>query len=218
MEMNISKKFLVMTILFFSGLCAFSAVPENETTSFEAQYKLAKNTSLPMSSRWKALLLASENATTQQIPQILEFSKDKDWFMRNATLVALEKMGTDIVYDKAKEMISDKALVVRSASAEILIKLNSVDVRRIFSEELSKKYNFNGSNSLWIRPQMMKFLVEAPTADERGFFVKYLFEKDQQMALFSVEALQKLTSVRFQGKTQTEVIAQWKSYAQQKKW
>jgi hypothetical protein len=216
--MNRITKFSVATILVFSSLLSFSALPENEIGSFDAQYKLAKNTSLPMSSRWKALMLASENATTQQIPQILEFSKDKDWFMRNATLVALEKMGTDLVYDKAKELITDKALVVRSAAAEILIKLNSTDVRRIFSEELSKKYNFNGSNSLWIRSQMMKFLVEAPTADERGFFVRYLFEKDQQLALLSVEALQKLTSVRFQGKTQNEVIAQWKSYAQQKKW
>ena len=216
--MMISIKLLTAAILFLTTLSTFSAVPENETASFEAQYKIAKNTSLPLSLRWKALLLASENATTQEIPLILEFSKDKDWFMRNATLVALEKMGTDIVYDKAKEMMTDKALVVRSAAAEILIKLNSVDVRRIFSEELSKKYNFNGSASLWIRPQMLKHLAENPSAEERGFFVQILHEKDQQMASISTQALEKLTGIRFSGKTNSEIISQWKSYAAQKKW
>ncbi len=197
---------------------SFAVSPELLPESFEAQYQIARNTSLPMSSRWKALLLAAESADSAQFQKVIAFSKDKDWFMRNATLVALEKMGTDLAFDKAKELISDKSLVVRSAAADLLIRLNSSDVRKIFSEELTKKYNFNGQTSLWIRPQMMKYLVETPTADERDFFVKYLHEKDPQMALLSTEALQKLTNVRFSGNTQAEVISQWKKYAQEKKW
>lgn len=207
-----------LAIIFLMGSTVFAAIPENETTSFEAQYSLAKNSNLPMSARWKALLLAAENADGEQIQKVLAFSKDKDWFMRNATLVALEKMGTDLAYDKAKEMISDKALVVRSAAADILIRLNSSKVRQIFSEELTKKYNFNGSTSLWIRPQMMKYLVLNPTIDERDFFVKYLHDRDAEMAALSVEALQKLTQIRFDGKDKSEVISKWKRYAQEKKW
>ncbi len=208
---------IFLTVLLLS-MSVFSALPENETTSFDAQYKLAKNINLPMSSRWKALLQASEIAEGDQLAKVMAFSKDKDWFMRNALLVALDKMGTDIVYDRAKELLTDKSLVVRSAAADILIRLNNTDVRRIFSEELSKKYNFNGSASLWIRPQMLKHLVENPSAEERGFFVQILHEKDQQMAAISTQALEKLTGIRFSGKTKTEIISQWKSYAQQKKW
>ena len=208
---------IFLTVLLLS-MSVFSALPENETTSFDAQYKLAKNINLPMSSRWKALLQASEIAEGDQLAKVMAFSKDKDWFMRNALLVALDKMGTDIVYDRAKELLTDKSLVVRSAAADILIRLNNTDVRRIFSEELSKKYNFNGSASLWIRPQMLKHLAENPSAEERGFFVQILHEKDQQMASISTQVLEKLTGIRFSGKTNSEIISQWKSYAAQKKW
>jgi hypothetical protein len=211
-------KMAFILIVTFALQITFAALPEAETKSFEAQYRLAKNTALPMSARWKALLSAAENANSEQFQLIIGFSKDKDWFMRNATLIALEKMGTDVVFDKAKELLTDKALVVRSAAADILIRLKSPDVRQMFSDEISKNYNFNGKTSLWIRPQMMRFLVENPIPAERSFFVKSLFEKDQQMALLSVEALQKLTQVRFSGKTQSEVISKWKSYAQEKKW
>ena len=164
------------------------------------------------------MVMPTESAEGQEIQKVMAFSKDKDWFMRNATLVALEKMGTDLVYDKAKELISDKSLVVRSAAADILIRLNNADVRRIFSEEISKKYNFNTGASLWIRSQMLSHLAEKPTSDEKTFFVQFLHEKDPKMALISIEALQKLTDVRFAGKNQNDVISQWKSYAQQKKW
>lgn len=208
---------ILFTVLFFS-ISVFSALPEAETTSFDAQYTLAKNTNLPMSSRWKALLRASELANGDQLSKVMAFSKDKDWFMRNALLVALDKMGTDIVYDRAKEFVTDKSLVVRSAAADILIRLNNSEVRKIFSEELSKKYNFNGSASLWIRPQMLAHLVENPTAEERGFFVQFLYEKDPQMSSLGAQALEKITGIRFSSKTKTEIISQWKSYAQQKKW
>ena len=211
------KHMAVILILLFSKI-VFSALPEKEIKNFEAQYKLAQNTALPMGVRWKALLAASEVADSHQVQKIIAFSKDKDWYMRNASLVALQKMGTDLIYDQAKSLMTDKALVVRSAAAEILMKLDNREVRRIFSEEISKKYNFNGQHSLWIRSQMMRYLVQKPTAEERSFFVKYLFENDPEIATLSAEALQKLTNIRFKGKTKSETISQWRQHAQNEKW
>ncbi len=211
-------KIIILAFLILMSQNLPAALPEDATTSFEAQYKLANNTALPMTARWKALMQAAEAADSHQIQKIINFSKDKDWFMRNASLVALDKMGTDLVYDQAKLLITDKALVVRSAAIEQLSKLNSSEIRKIFSEELTKKYNFNGTSSLWIRPQIMKYLVQRPSAEEKSFFVKYLYEKDEQIALLSTEALQKLTNIRFSGATQTEVVAQWKKYSKEQKW
>lgn len=222
---------MLKNIILLAGtvfVCHVHAAIPNATTSnsnvnpeinFEEQYKVAKNPALSMATRWKALLQASDVAEGEQFNKILSFTKDKDWYMRNAALVALDKMGSDLVYDKAKELINDKALVVRSAAADILMRLqNSADVRRIFSKELSKNYNFNGKSSLWIRPQIMRYLTQKPQADEKSFFVQYLHDRDPAIASMSVDALEKLTQVRFESKDRKNLVAQWKKYAQDNKW
>lgn len=196
----------------------FAAIPEQMENNFEAQFKTAKQAGLPMSVRWKALLAAAETADGDDFNKLLTFSKDKDWYMRNALLVALEKIESDIVFDKAKELLSDKALVVRSAAVEVLSKSKDTEIRRLFSKEMSKKYNFNGKSSLWIRPQMMKYLAEQPEQDELTYFVQFLNDKDSRVSQYSIQALEKLTQVRFTEKPKETVLSQWKKYAQQNKW
>lgn len=222
------SKLLLSFALSLSALQIQAAIPNaahSDSSSaagglvnFDEHYKLAKNPALSMATRWRALLQASDVAEGAELNKILSFTKDKDWYMRNAALVALDKMGTDLVYDKAKELMSDKALVVRSAAADILMRLQNSDIRRIFSKELAKNYNFNGKSSLWIRPQMMRYLTQKPQADERGFFVQYLHDRDPVVAAMSVDALEKLTQVRFDAKDRKGLISQWKKYAQDNKW
>lgn len=209
------KIFIICSMVSFQ---VFAAISEQVENNFEAQYKTAKQAGLPMSVRWKALLSAAEVADGDDFNKLLTFSKDKDWYMRNALLVALEKIESDIVYDKAKELLSDKALVVRSAAVDILSKSKDSEIRRMFSKEMSKKYNFNGKSSLWIRPQMMKYLAENPGQDELTYFVQFLNDKDHQVARYSIQALEKLTQIRFTEKPKETVLAQWKKYAQQNKW
>ena len=209
---------VIIVIGVLSASAVFSAVPEKLEDSFDAQYKLASNTALPMSARWKALLAAAELANADQIQKVLAFSKDKDWFMRNATLIALEKIESDIVYDKAKELMTDKALVVRSAAVEVLSRLSDSSVRRIFSAEMTKKYNFNGKTSLWIRPQMMKYLAQKPVEEDKAYFMQFINDSDTQVSLYSIQALEKLTNVRFSGKDKSSVVAQWQKFAKDNKW
>jgi HEAT repeats len=196
---------------------ATAAIPQNNEDTFETQYKIAKQSSLPMSVRWKALLSAAEVANGDQFPKLLTFAKDKDWYMRNALLVALEKIDSDLVYDKAKDLLSDKALVVRSAAIEILSKTNDREIRQLFSKEMSKNYNFNGKSSLWVRAQMMKYLVEKPDEGEMGYFVQLIHDKDPKVAQLSMQALEKLTQVRFVDQPKETALAQWKKYIEKNK-
>lgn len=189
-----------------------------EATTFIAEYKTAKNEALPMSQRWAALQKASALASGDDFLKVVAFGDSKDWFMRNASLVALEKSGSDMVYDQAKKLITDKALVVRSASADILMKLNNDTVKRIFAAELEKKYNFNGKSSLWIRKQMMTHLVKNPTASERDFYVRYLDDQDIEIAALSTRALEKITQVKFTAANNKDLVKQWKNAAKQEKW
>jgi glycine betaine/choline ABC-type transport system substrate-binding protein len=199
------------------GAVATGNAPESSST-FISEYNTAKNEALTMSQRWAALQRASSLATGEEFLKVVAFGDSKDWFMRNASLVALEKSGSDIVYDQAKKLITDKALVVRSAAADILMKLNGDGVKKIFSAELEKKYNFNGKSSLWIRKQMMTHLVKNATSNERDFYVRYLYDKDVEIAALSTKALEKITQVRFTAPNDKQLVAKWQKAAQQEKW
>lgn len=171
-----------------------------------------------MKQRWAALQKASVLANGDEFNKIMAFSESKDWFMRNASLVALDKMGNDMAYDQAKKLIKDKALVVRSAAADILMRVGNNEVKKIFSEELEQRYNFSGKSSLWIRKQMMSHLIKNPLKSDRDFFTRYLYDEDKEIAALSTQALEKIAEVRFTGKNTTDLIRQWRDFAKTQKW
>lgn len=202
--------------LLISNL-SYAAIPKVEDKNYSVQIKTAQDASLPMSTRWQALVKAAEQAGPNQIAEISKFSQSNDWFMRNAALVALEKINPSFASDQAKELIKDKALVVRSAAVEVLAKRNTLEVKRLLAEELDKSYNFSGKQSLWIRPQIMKALAKTATADDRQFVARYLFDQDKKVAALSAAALEKISSVRFEGDDK-EKVQQWQKFVKNKNW
>lgn len=205
---------LLSFILTVSFYCVtHAAIPD--ANNFSGQIKMAQATSLPMSTRWQSLIRAAELAGPEQIAQISAFAKSTDWYMRNAALVALEKIDTSYAIDQAKILVQDKALVVRSAAVEMLAKKNTLEIRRIFADELNKGYNYSGKQSLWIRPQMMKVIAKFVSQDDRQFLAKYLFDSDKKVAAISATALEKISSIRFDDKNKVQA---WQDYVKKNRW
>ena len=202
-------------LVFLFSVNVWSYVQNENEQNFSSQIARAKNQALPMAQRWDALIKSAEAADGKQIKQVLAFAKSKDWYMRNALLVALDKMGTDLAYDNAKALVSDKALVVRSAAVDILTRLESQEVRDLLARELNRKYNFVGKKSLWIRAQIMKNLVKKPYQSEREYFSKLLFDNDPEISLMSMQALEKISQVHFDGEN---ALASWKKFVKEQKW
>lgn len=202
-------------LVFLFSVNVWSYVQSENDQSFTTQIARAKNQSLPMAQRWDALIKSAEEADGTQIKQVLEFAKSKDWYMRNALLVALDKVGTDLVYDKAKVLVSDKALVVRSAAVDILTRLENQEVRDLLAKELNRNYNFVGKKSLWIRAQIMKNLVKKPYQSEREYFSKLLFDNDPEISAMSMQALEKISQVHFEGEN---ALGSWKKFVKDQKW
>ena len=202
-------------LVFLFSVNVWSYVQSENDQSFTTQIARAKNQSLPMAQRWDALIKSAEEADGTQIKQVLDFAKSKDWYMRNALLVALDKVGTDLVYDKAKVLVSDKALVVRSAAVDILTRLESQEVRELLAKELNRNYNFVGKKSLWIRAQIMKNLVKKPYQSEREYFSKLLFDNDPEISAMSMQALEKISQVHFEGEN---ALSSWKKFVKEQKW
>ncbi len=207
------------TIAIFSSILfsffVHAAIPQLAQKDFAGLLKAASDSSKSMTERWQALVKAGELANSDQILKIQEFSKSSDWFMRNASLVALESVNADYGIEQAKLLVKDKALVVRSAAVTTLKKKNSLEIRRLLASELVAPYNFSGKQSLWIRPQIMEHLASTATATDRQFMARYLFDKDKKVILHSISALEKISSVQFSGSKQIE---DWQKFVKQNNW
>lgn len=208
-------KLFIVALLFFPHL-AFSAIPAKPI--FKDQLKIALNNQAPMSQRWIAVINSFDVASDFEMKQLLQLFDHKDWFIRNASLLAIEKKDKLKAEQFAIKSIKDRALVVRSAAAEILIKLDNEGALKTLKEEINQPYNFRGQQSLWIRGQMMGYLITKTNVVERDFYVQALFDKDVKIAEMSMQALENKTDYKIDEKDSLKKLSLWKDYVKDQKW
>lgn len=181
--------------------------------------ELAFDKQQSMSLRWKALMAASDAKGVLALKDILKAADSKEWFMRNAALVAVNSISVAEGEKLAQRLISDKALVVRSAAVQMLENSKDRDVRNTLWVELNKDYNFKKQQSLWIRPQIVKILAKSPKDFELKDFVRLLDDKDMQVQPAAVAGLEKLTGVKLgEGDVKpSKLVGMWKDYLKEQK-
>jgi hypothetical protein len=185
---------------------------------FADYIKTAANSTLGMSQRWGALLKAADLARREQIAEIQKFSQANEWYMRNASLVALQKADLKSALTTAKVLVQDKALVVRSAAVDVLANNLDSKTKNLLKGELNKAYNFNRKSSLWIREQIVEKLAAVARIEDRDFFVKNLNDSDKKVALISAQALEKITGRPVNPTEQTQYLKKWKALAEANRW
>ncbi len=166
-----------------------------------------------LSNRWKALTLAAHIGGDQAMKALNEALKSKDWFMRNAALVALRANHPLKAQAAAKSLLKDKALVVRSAAVEVLGSDFSPEDRDLLWEEFHAPYNFRRKQSLWIRGQILSQLAQKPQAKESSLFVKALMEKDSGLHEPAMVALEKLTQQKIKATAVAQKRELWIQWA-----
>lgn len=186
---------------------------------FSKYIDMAANNKLDMNSRWRALISASDFATekesVKQINQIKVFTSNKDWYMRNASLIALAKISSVDAIVEAKKLLNDKSLVVRSAAVDVLGESLTAEHKKILTEEFDKPYNFHKKSSLWIRKQILEKLFINVDIRDRHFFVKNLFDSDVQIAELSGKALEKLTGQKVED---FKFVEKWQNIVKKNNW
>ena len=196
---------------------AQGAIPEKPI--FRDQIKIALDQQLPMSQRWTAVMKTFETASGGvETKQLEQFFAHKDWYIRNAALIAMERKSVPKAVEAAKKAVKDRALVVRSAAAEILIKSDQAESVRILIDELNQPYNFRGKQSLWIRSQVMNYLSTKFDSIERDFFVQLLFDKDSKVAYMAMDALEKKTGEVVDASDVKKKLGAWQTRAKEKNW
>lgn len=180
---------------------------------------VAFSDSQPMNLRWKALMAAAEASGAKSTEDLLKAGDHKQWYMRNAALVALMTVNPSQATKLAQKLLKDKALVVRAAAVETLDKNPSLEVRDLLWDELNQKYNFKNQHSLWIRYRIVETLASQPRDHELKLFVQLLSDKDTRVQMPAVRGLEKLTGVRLgEGQlSQAMLVSLWKDYVKKEK-
>ena len=159
--------------VFFVG-AVFSlslyATPHPNHSLVNLKYKaLSENYSLDV--RWKATLgWVAQTSSSQEVEELLGH---KEWFIRNATLKALELKGTAEFEEQYLAILAnDPSLVVRTQVVKNLKPLLSSHVSRALSVSLFAQNNFRKGKSLWIRKHIVEALLErassTKTADRKS--------------------------------------------------
>lgn len=181
--------------------------PENRVAVAQARKDLilkdleqwAFNSEKDYSERWKALVLYLRLAGEAGKATLSKALHAEEWYMRNAALVAAQEMAPREAVTAAKTLLSDRALVVRSAAIEVLKTHLDSEVRELLWDEMAQPRNFRKKQSLWTRPQILGVLAEEPQDRELPLFIAGLREADPRMHEPAVAGLEKLTR-QFLGK------------------
>lgn len=180
---------------------------------YESFIALAFNAKQPMSVRWRALTAAAESRREKSTADLIKAGSDKQWYMRNAALVTLNEVNPQEGEALAEKLLKDKALVVRSAAVQVLEKSARPSVRDLLWDELNQSYNFKNAQSLWIRPQILSILAQKPLDRELKVFAQLLSDKDTEVQVKAVRALEKLTGVKLGVDADiNKSVALWKDY------
>lgn len=177
----------IFIVSFLFSIQSLALVPVNKQDLTEQAFDRTNN----MNQRWLALMDIARSQSVQAKDILKRASVDKDWFMRSGSLVAMESVDAKESYELAKKLIKDKSLLVRTSAFEVLQKNLKTEDRLLLWEELNKKYNFRGNQSLWIRYQILELLGKNPQEQEQKQFANLLNDSDQKIQAISTNILNK---------------------------
>ncbi len=178
---------LSLLILLISSF-AYSSVDSNR---YQTLKRKAFSDSFDMSERWKAVIEMSQIQHKDRLPDLKKALKSQTWFIRNAAILALDKMDANLAEAEAIKLLSDPALVVRSAAVEVLAKRikSSAVARKSLWAELNDKQNIIQKESLWIRPQIIQHLAKFPVPADQSLFKAMLTDSSAQVQDIARNAL-----------------------------
>lgn len=186
--MNKILFFEIILMTTFSSVVTLGAIHPRTLLKYESFKSIAFSNKEKMQDRWSAMMSMTQFKGEKSISDLKKLAQQKEWFLKNAALLALKKVKPTEAVALAKKLLNDKALVVRSMAVEVLKDNLTEDSRKLLWSEIDKPYNFRGHQSLWIRKQMISALAEKPYLTEKLSFGKYLRDSDLEVTQVASKA------------------------------
>ena len=148
---------------------------------------------LPMGDRWKSFMVYTGVNGAKSMPVIKKALGHKTWFLRSASLIALEQMDESLARKWAFEKLkSDPSLLVRSKALEILQKNPDARVTELFWQKLHSKDSFYNGRSLWIRYHLAHTLLGNLQKEDLWRWVQLLHGSDSKLQRMAALALSRI--------------------------
>lgn len=147
-----------------------------------------------MEARWRSVIAAGMIGGTESKPELEQALKSREWFMRNAGLLAMVKADRAAAIKWARILLSDKAMVVRAAAVDVLGDLKDPSSLNLLWTKLNAKENFKGKQSLFIRRRIIETLAAQEVQGREAKFVSVLADQDESLHAPAIQALERLTA------------------------
>lgn len=160
-------------------------IPRLEALSFDRKQSLEV--------RWRSLTVLpylNKKVGQENIEKALN---GDEWYLRNAAAVALPALDRKYAVEASAKLLSDPALVVRTAAAQNLLRLNGKEKESLLWEKLNAKENFRNGESLWVRRHIVRALAEFAKGGSEAKFVSLLNDKDSRLHPYAIRGLERLT-------------------------
>ena len=161
---------------------------------YKELYRISFSQNYSMPLRWKAFMVMTGIGRGKSLPEIKKVLKAKEWFMRSAGLLALEKVDQKQAVQWAKRMFrKDKAMMVRAKAIDVLRNNPSASVRKMLWKKLYSRENYHRQKSLWIRKQILSYLIDYADQKDLKKIKKTLYDRDPRLHKVAMSGLEKLT-------------------------
>lgn len=190
----------------------YQVLTENSERAPEILTQLAFDDSQNLAVRWKSLTALAITQKRKSIPVLERALVSKEWFMRNAAMIAMARADEQATLKWVDKMMEDPALVVRTAAVEAIRTLAAREKNLMLWEKLYAKENFKKQQSLWIRRRIVETLASFARRGEEGRFIRVLEDPDVSLHPPALEALSKITGVVAPTPIRLEQIEFWRSW------
>ena len=175
---------------------------------------LAKDPQQTLQVRWRAITGLASIQPKNSSDFIDEMLQRQEWFLRNAATIALTQLDRQVALQWSTKLLSDPALVVRTAAVDVIEEHRGVEAENQLWKKLYSQENFRNGKSLWIRKRIAKTLVRFASPGEERQFIRLLQDKDPWLHKYGVEALEKITGYEFAKGSNLEIKRkEWLAWA-----
>lgn len=138
---------------------------------FDKLHEIALNEKLNLKLRWRAITTMGELSPVESKPYLENFSS-KQWFLRNAAMIAISHADRPSAIKWAEKMLNDSSLMVRTSAVQTIKKIRGIELQDRLWEKLNHNQNFHRGKSLWIRKHIADVLAEFAIKGEEKEILK----------------------------------------------